>query len=842
MIKLFYIFFCALIFQFVSYQSSFSRAVTQHDKKIANRYDSLLKIAPREKIYVHLDRTTFVPQDTLWFKAYLINANSNSFSKISGLVYFEIIDANGAIMQTMSMPTAMGLTWAGFALKPEIYKKGNYTFRAYTNWMQNFGQTYIFSKPFKILDFLKEEQISETETKKKNKTIKAVTAIPDNQQQIDVQFLPESGAWLADKNQKMAFKAININGKGIKISGEIFDSKQQLVKSFSSNDLGMGYFEMIPLANEAYTVKIKEYQNLKKLNFPKATNTGSYFKLFNNFNTDSIGIQVYSDLPEQELTIIGQSRGSICFQAQIKSQKQYRPFKIAKSFFPTGICQILLQNAKGQILNERSFFINHNDELKIDALPNAIAYNVRDSVSITLNASDKNRTPISGAFSISVTDDNQIKKDSLNDENILSYFLLSSDLKGEVEKPGYYFQNYNEEKHNQLEGLMLTQAWVSYNWDENKKPMFKAEKDFNISGKVTNIANKPINNAKIILMGLKEHTTVIDTITNEKGEFVFDNFPALDSASYVIQAKNSKGKSGTLGIELNEFKNAPFSVITKKQVDENFEVIDSLSQQFIDIKNEEYKVAFKSGINLREVKIVGKKIIKNSKNLNGAGNADQVLNEEDLDKVAKRTLLNVLQDNVKGFRQGFNKAGRGGYYINFSIFRLIIDGIDVDFFYQPSGVLGNEYIDYINTYLQYYAAEDIKGLEVMRYPKYSNSYRSRFQHPMDDKDYAYVEVTTRTGEGPFVRKSANMYKFKPQFSYGDNKTFYSPKYTSTNKSDKKPDFRSTIFWVPNLVTNDNGTADFSFFSADKKGSYTVWIEGADMAGNFGFKAITLKIN
>ncbi|MDN3585117.1 hypothetical protein QWY86_00445 [Pedobacter aquatilis] len=825
-----------------SYSNGFSQTLTENDKQISKRYDSLLKIAPREKIYVHLDRNTFVPQDTLWFKAYLINANTNGFSKISGLVYFEIIDANGTIVQTMSMPTAMGITWAGFALKPEIYKKGNYTFRAYTNWMQNFGQTHIFSKSFKILDFLQEEQISEVETTKKAKAIKTVTSVPENQQQIDVQFLPESGAWLADRNQKMAFKAINADGKGIKINGAILDSKQQLITNFSSNEIGMGYFEMIPAANEVYTVKINEYQNLKRLNFPKATSQGSYFRLFNNFNTDSISIQAYADLPEQVLTIIGQLRGSICFQAQIKSKKQYRPFKIAKSFFPTGVCQILLQNAKGQILNERSFFINHQDEIKIEATPQATVYNIRDSISINLNTTDTNKKPVSGAFSISVTDDNQIQKDSLNDENIRSYFLLSSDLHGEIEKPGHYFQNYNEDKHNQLEALMLTQAWVSYNWNETKKPLFKAEKDFSISGKITNLTNKPINNAKIILMGLKKHATVIDTVTNEKGEFVFENFPALDSASYVIQAKNSKGKSGTLGIELNEFKNAPFLSRLKKQTLETAQDLDILSQQFIAIKNEEYKVAFKSGINLREVKIIGKKIIKSSKNLNGAGNADQVLNEEDLDKVAKRTLLNVLKDNVKGFRQGFNKAGKGGYYINFSIFRLIIDGIDVDFFYQPSGASSNEYVDYINTYLLYYAAEDIKGLEVMAYPRYSNSYRSKFQHPLDDRDFAYVEVTTRTGEGPFVRKSANMYKFKPQFSYGDNKTFYSPKYTSKNKTDKKPDFRSTIFWLPNLVTDDNGKANFSFFSADKKGSYTIWIEGADMDGNFGFKAIKLKIN
>ncbi|WP_316736631.1 hypothetical protein [Pedobacter aquatilis] len=841
MTKSLYIFFCCVIL-FTTYHQAFSQGTNLHDKKLVSKYDSLLKIAPREKIYVHLDRATFVPQDTLWFKAYLVDANTNSFSKISGLVYFEIVDATGVIIQTMSMPTSMGLTWAGFALKPEIYKQGSYTFRAYTNWMQNFGQTYIFSKSFKILDFLKEEQITEVETKRKVKSPKIVESPAESQQAIDLQFLPESGIWLAEKNQKMAFKALGQNGKGIKISGSILDSKQQLVANFNSNEMGMGYFEMIPTANENYEVKVNEYQNLKKINFPKATTYGAYFRLFNYYNTDSISIQAYSDLPEQELTIIGQSRGTICFQAQIKSRKQYRPFKIAKSLFPTGVCQILLQNTKGQIINERSFFINHNDDLKINALSSNLIYNIRDSISVNLSVSDDEGKPISGAFSIAVTDDNQIKKDSLNDENILSYILLSSDLKGEIEQPGYYFQKFDETKHNDLEALMLTQAWVSYNWNEYKKPVFIAEKDFKITGKVTNMLNKPVNKANMILMGMKKYSTVIDTVTNDKGEFVFDNFPQLDSASFIIQARNSKNKVGTLGVQLNEFKNAPFVSPIKKRGIINVETPDSLSQQFIDIKNEEYKVAFKSGINLREVKIVGKKIIKNSKNLNGAGNADQVLSEEDMDKVAKRTLLNVLEDNLKGFKMKFGKDGTSFYVVNSDIFKLIIDGIDVDFFYERTGIPGNEYINYINSYLKYYTAEDIKGMEVMGSRRYSNTYRSRFLDPRDDKEYTFVEITTRTGEGPFIKKVANMYKYKPQFSYGDSKVFYSPRYTAVNKPDKKPDYRSTIFWQPNLITDANGSGSFSFFSADKKGSYTVWIEGADMNGNFGFKTLSLKIN
>jgi hypothetical protein len=79
-------------------------------------------------------------------------------------------------------------------------------------------------------------------------------------------------------------------------------------------------------------------------------------------------------------------------------------------------------------------------------------------------------------------------------------------------------------------------------------------------------------------------------------------------------------------------------------------------------------------------------------------------------------------------------------------------------------------------------------------------------------------------------------------NYGDHKVFYSPKYTIANKTSKKLDLRSTIYWAPNVVTNKKGEANISFFSADKKGSYTIWIEGSDMQGKFGMKTMTLKIN
>ncbi|WP_165501802.1 hypothetical protein [Pedobacter frigiditerrae] len=822
--------------------NEFSYAQTNElNSKIINEYDKIREIAPREKLYIHFDKSIYLPVDTIWFKGYLVNTTLNNSSAISGLIYTELINADGEVVQTLALPTILGLTWGAFPLKEETYPPGNYTFRAYTNWMQNFGDTYIFKKEIKILNLDADQQaITQNGKNASKKNITNQLTNTRNKQEIDIQFLPEGGSWIADLPQKMAFKAIDKSGKGIKINGEIFDSKQNKVTDFKSNTLGMGYFTMFPKLDETYTAKVNFQNGLATKNLPKATAKGTIIALRSSKKSDSLIITVASSLSNQPLTLIGQSRGVICFTANINANDVGRTVRITKDIFPTGVSQILLLDDKKQILNERNFFLNLNDELKVNISSSSLTYNVRDSIPIHLKVSDYLNNPVEASFSIAVTDDNQVLKDSLSENNILTYLLMTSDLKGEVENPGYYFQNQSDEIYNDLDALMLTQGWVSYNWDITKKPLLKAEKEYTISGRIINIMNKPSPHAKIILLGKNKTTMMLDTLTNQNGEFVFDKLPLMDSASFVIQALNAKGKKGTLGITVNEFVRAPF-ILPKKSYIENNEVIDSIVAQQIDAKNEVYKAALKSGISLREVKITGKKIIRGSKNLNGAGEASQTLTEENLSQIPKKSLYDALAEKVKGFREGMRrKSNIRDYFVNGDLARFIFDGVEIDFFFSPTGSPGgDEYYHFVKGFLDYYNAEDIRGIEVLS-NGYSFRYKNQFMEPLDDKTYSFIEITTKTGAGPFLKKSANMYLIKP-LNYGNNKVFYSPKYNSTNKKEKLPDYRSTIYWNPNVLTNVNGEADVSFFSADKKGTYTVWIEGIDTKGGLGLRRMRLTI-
>jgi hypothetical protein len=161
-------------------------------------------------------------------------------------------------------------------------------------------------------------------------------------------------------------------------------------------------------------------------------------------------------------------------------------------------------------------------------------------------------------------------------------------------------------------------------------------------------------------------------------------------------------------------------------------------------------------------------------------------------------------------------------------------------------------------YLTSHSAEDIKGFEIVHSTKYAAAYYIRYQphSPIDlvisasrnfppvligPSDFAFLEITTRSGHGPDIGSIPGMYLFKPlPFSWP--KQFYKPKYTINDTTRHLPDLRSTIDWEPNITTDANGEATVSFYTADKPSTYTMIMEGTDMNGNLGYKTEKIIID
>jgi len=876
-----------------------------------------------EKLYLQTDKPTYLAGDTLWFKAYLLNASFLTYSNKSGVLYLELSNDSNRLIQRVMVPVNGGMASSYIGLDADM-TQGGYTLTGYTNWMRNFDESYLFKKHFyvgtnagsewlinynahlikdsskdkiemglKITQFdkapvgLREMQLSISDGKRTLFKDKAETSLdgalklsfdlPDKAdsknislvvqdlrksqgsrkisipvilnrpEKVDLQFMPEGGKLVAGQQTNIAFKALNEDGYGAAVSGKIYNNKQQEITSFTATHSGMGVFSLVPENAEIYTARIQlpdgKYQTYQ---LPSVESSGITLNVNNRFKSDSCDITLTPtpDIVAADKTyyLVGMARNVVCWGALVKFNKGPFQFTLNKQVFPSGIVRLILMNENKVGLNERMFYNGRNDQLNIQLESDKSEYWQRDSISLNIKVTDNHGEPIQGSFSLAVTDNGQVKTDSIAERSLVSHMLLTSDLKGNVEGPGYYDDAaIHAEKWQHLNHLLMAQGWAGYDWSQLFKPVkplvYPGEEEFLIKGKVTNAFNKPVAKSAITLFS-KNPLLVLESITDDNGNFIFKGIAPIDTPAYFISAKNKRGKSFNVGIEMDEFKAPVFSPITNSIVPW-FVNIDTGTYLAVNnrvaLKKEQLRVT--GGNLLKEVVINAKKVVKGSKNLNGPGGADIIIDEEQLKKAGRTTLGDLLRKNVKGFGIRVSKTGETYYSVYTTLLHLVIDGVNTEFFISPE----TPRYQYLKDIFDYYDAEEIKGIEVMVSGKYQMSYTSTYLKPLDVPwDHSFIEVTTRGGKGPFLKKSVGTYLYKPM-PFITPKEFYSPKYTAGNITDMS-DIRSTIYWTPNIITDKDGKATIGFYAADNPGTYTVIVEGADLQGHLGVKRkrITVK--
>jgi hypothetical protein len=728
--------------------------------------------------------------------------------------------------------------------------------------------------------------IAENAQKEKKVVIPVVLNRPEN---TDIQFLPEGGSVVAGLPAHIGFKAIGEDGKGITISGVVTDHNQQKVAEFKSLHNGMGSFDMESKDGEIYTAKVTlPGGKIKEYPLPAVKNTGMVLKIKNTLEGDSIEVFVTATdniiQSGGSYFLIGKARGIVCYAAIFNFHDgNYIKKKIAKNLFPSGITQFTIMTPGYQPLNERLVYIDHHDNLNIQLLTDKPGYHPRDSVALKIKVTDNTGKPIAGNFSLAVTDDAQVKTDSLN-ENLVSRMLLTSDLKGFIEEPGYYFSSINKDKWAALDNLLLTQGWTGYNWQQVLNPpaiTYQPEHEFMVKGKVVNVFNKPVKGTDILLFS-KSPAILMDTVTDKDGRFLFHQFPTVDTPLFVLKAVNKNGKSFNVRIAVDEVQPPDFIKPVGPLTEPWYVNSDSTLVNYTKSSAVAKQLAnFPAGGHiLKEVKITAKKIVKGSQNLNGPGNADLVLDEKDLEAAGKKTWLQLLQGNLPKFTDGFFAGGSGlkalkdlylayfvtdenpivekveppeeWYFVDGKPLMLIVDGL------SASQIITIDSFRAMKDYLASHSAEDIKGFEVIHSTQYASAYFTRYQpyapialvetamrtFPpilIGPSDFSFVEITTRSGHGPIIDNTPGMYLYKP-LALSWPKQFYKPKYTVTDTVKHSADNRSTIDWESNVVTDVNGEAHIFFYAADKPSTYTLIMEGADMNGNLGYRSRKIAVS
>ena len=677
--------------------------------------------------------------------------------------------------------------------------------------------------------------LSEVETEK-NQWDRQTFPIP--YQKADVQFFPESGHLVAGLPVRVAFKAIGAKGLGVDMRGVVKDSKGNVVSEFQSEHLGMGVLNITPSEGESYeaVVELPDGTSLTAA-LPDVLPQGYVLSIFPQAESDTLVVRILSsDQSFGSVSLIAQNNGEVLFAGGFDINKSLNTLRLPIQDFPLGITQFTLFNADGKPVNERLVFIEKFDEFTVVPELDKESYGARELVKLSLKGVDSNNNLVRGRFSASVINENDIAVDPESESSIFSELLLRSEIKGYIEKPNYYFTDIDTKKTDHLDILMLTQGYRKFNWDtllanELAPIEFPPEElTTKISGRLQTLLGTPVANGNIILNSFAAQVT-LDTITDEKGNFVFDNLLLTDSLSFSVQGLSPKGKDN-VEILLDGIPGMPITS-TRNRGDYMIDPQDSLKTYLERVKKNDdalSKLGLESRvIHLETVTVTKQSSIRSSSNLNPSGRADQTISANELK--ACPTLRSCLEGRLRGVRFVTEQTSVGP--VSFPVttrgngkMQVLIDGrllrqdsegdlMDI------AGVFDQNMID----------PASILNIEVLRSPSLTAVYGSEGSNG--------VIIINTKGWTPGQRTVYNIKTYTPQ-GYSNVREFYSPKYGASDLLDTKADTRSIIYWNPIVQTDASGETLLEYYNAGE-GSYRVVIEGVAIDGGITRKVIRYNV-
>jgi TonB-dependent SusC/RagA subfamily outer membrane receptor len=803
-------------------------------QKLVASLDSFRNRIPVEKVHLHFDKPYYTLGDIIWIKAYVVNEN-NGLSNLSKVIYIDLINDKDSVKQSLKLPLALGLGWGTFTLTDSTLTAGNYHIRAYTNLMRNFGEEYFFNRSIQITGNPTANTTALSSAKKI--TTKNTEQHPVIKKGVaNIQFFPEGGDLVDDITSTIAFKAVGADGFNRDVSGYVVDRDKKQVITFRSGHAGMGTFNLQPVAGNVYSAVTKFPDGSEQtVQLPQTSPQG--YTLAVNQNSDNVLVHISTSsslLNKGEIILVAQNNNTVYYSGKKSISTADFNASIPKSRFPEGILQLTLFSPDNQPVAERLVFIHHADNhLNIKVTPDSAGYSTRSKVHIDLQVTDQQGAPVAGSFSLAVTDESKIPFAEVNETTIFSNLLLTGDLKGYVEQPNYYFTNSNADKDRQLDNLLLTQGWRRFMWKDvlvNKLPPqpYAAETGIGISGRVLTANKKPVAAAKVYLLLSSGDKKLIDTVTNGEGKFMFTDLNLKKGITFNLSVDEQKSKDLKIVLDEQSQQAVTLNFPETQLPDSILTAYTSYSRKQFD----EQKKYGLGGIVLKEVNINEKAIklsnvkavaVQNSSNLAGPGNADQVLTFIDLlsctggllkDCLSGGRLNNVtiLRDKNDGISKPYSRSFDAPMLV-------VIDGIKRgyrDFETMPVSVVSSVEVLRGGGAASLYGMKAANGVMIITTKK-------------GDVDYLAYEMEFRE-PGSTAAKGLKTYTFQ---GYDMRRQFYSPNYFNPEIEKQMGDYRTTIFWKPNVITDDTGKASVEFFNADGKGTYRLITEGLDGNGKLG---------
>ena len=562
----------------------------------------------------------------------------------------------------------------------------------------------------------------------------------------------------------------------------------------------MGIFTMNPVNNETYYVTVRTNDSItKRFDLPAIEPKGISIAMSHYKQEIRYEIQKTeaTEWP-QKLFLLAHTRGKLAILQPINPKRTFG--KMNDSLFTEGITHFMLIDEQGNALSERLIFVPDHKPNQWQITADQPTYGKREKVSLQIAAKDNEGNPVEGTFSVSITDRKSIQPDSLAD-NILSNLLLTSDLKGYVEDPAFYFLNQDARTLRSIDYLMMTHGWRRHKMENVlRTPSLNftnyIEKGQTISGRIMGFFGANVKKGPICVLAPK-YNIIATTETDEKGQFIV-NTSFRDSTTFLVQARTKKGFAG-----VDILMDPPqYPVATHKAPYFNG-ATTFMEDYLMNTRDQYYMEGGMRVYNLKEVTVTAKRERPSSKSIYTGG----------------INTYTVEEDRLQGYGQtAFDAASRlpsvtitNGSEIhirnNSEPAIIVIDDIVYE---DASDILKDIQVSDMSS------ISLLRGADaVILGPRASGG---------------AVVITLKDPRNLPARPAQGIITYTP-LGYSESVEFYHPTYdTPEKKNAQRSDFRSTVYWNPELRLDAEGKATIEYYTPDSTAPEDIIIEGVDKNG------------
>ena len=890
--------------------------------------------APQEKVFLHTDKPYYFQGDTIWIKGYLTGAITHKMNSFSRNLYIELVDkADKLIIRQLverlddsfiaSMPISVEQPEGDYYLR--AYTKWMQNFSPDFMYVQNLQINHNSALKCKVS--LNQERegdnreaiitltdpvtklrienvdvkciIGTSENDKKytthhsnkdgevrvslpkrsnEKMILEVVASKDNwrvrrifelpsMMDYHVDFFPEGGHRIAGQTQKVAFKAINTSGLSESVSGTIISLAGDTLTTFESLHAGMGTFFLNNSDDQKCVAVVKNSDGIEhRYDIEKPCENSVALTV--NHAKDKI---IYKLLKPENYGgkapkyMIIHVRGKLISSFLIDGKEMGQ---LNAKLLPEGIAHFVVTDKDFVPLSERLVYVD-GDDAKMSFYTDSGKLQPRKLMKFHIDVTGENNDRLKGNFSVSVTDAYSVELDSMS-ENIKSYMLLSSDLKGHVENPGFYFRDKNSKTMAYLDFLMMTQGWTRFDIEDIlrfKSPdyLYPIERGQSLSGSVKNGFGKPIKNTTVIALIPKLHKSYY-VQTDDNGRFVLDNLRFPEHSVMRVQAsKKNRLSNYFLQIDNPEFpamfnphpfveriskvKDTYIAELEKGYTSVNGQRVVHLPEISIMAAGsgyESYAAHIWDEDRIEQTKVKNAlELLRQMPGLHTSPQGDLVFATAGGHMRSENDVRPQDKDRPMTFASTSSKALRPKIYLdNRQIQSADLEQIKADDIKYVSLVdpetdqtLSEAVFDNDNSDDTLY---NEALLETTDEDENTVSLRGRtLQEQLTKPATGRIMITSRTGNLIIQDETNQKALTLMPLGYSVAKRFYSPKY-EVKEEFAEADVRSTVFWAPVVRTDGTQPVTVEFYASDRADAYNYVIEGITDDGRVCHASGTLR--